>query len=148
MNPGPLLGQEGAGALLALAAAHQAGVRGEVPVGAVLLDALGRELACAGNRSVTDQDPVGHAELVALRQAGGRVGNYRLPGTLAVVSVFPCPMCLSALAQARVAAVCYSAPHDHAPERHRQQALVVRPLDDATPTQAAQLMKNFFELRR
>lgn len=93
---------------LAIAQAQAAALRGEVPVGAlVVLD--DRILAAAGNRTITDCDPTAHAEIVALREAARRVGNYRLVGASLYVTVEPCAMCAGALVQARVARLVYGA---------------------------------------
>ena len=82
----------------------------EVPVGAVLVDAEGRVLGEGGNRTISGHDPTAHAEILALREAGGRLGNYRLPGTTLYVTLEPCAMCAMALVHARVARVVYAAP--------------------------------------
>lgn len=95
--------------ILALVAAGSAGERQEVPVGAVLRDAAGRFLAECGNNRIAAMDPTGHAEMHALRQGATRVGNYRLGGASLAVTLEPCPMCLAALAMARVANITYEA---------------------------------------
>jgi tRNA(adenine34) deaminase len=95
---------------LALREAARAARAGEVPVGAVLVDGAGEVIARAHNRPVAASDPTAHAEVVALRRAGRRLGNYRLPGTTLYVTVEPCAMCAGALVQARVARVVYGAP--------------------------------------
>ena len=92
---------------LALAAAQQAYGNGEVPVGAVLV--LGDTVVSAGNRPIGDHDPSAHAEILALREAGRRLGNYRLPGATVYVTLEPCAMCAMALMHARVARVVYGA---------------------------------------
>jgi len=92
----------------ALALAKQAAAAGEVPVGAVLV----REDALVGagwNRPIADQDPSAHAEILALRDAGRRLSNYRLPGTHLYVTLEPCPMCAGAIIQARVERVLFAA---------------------------------------
>jgi tRNA(adenine34) deaminase len=94
---------------LALREAARAGRAGEVPVGAILVDAGGEVIARAHNRPVATSDPTAHAEIVALRRAARRFGNYRLPGTTLYVTVEPCPMCAGALVQARVARVVFGA---------------------------------------
>jgi tRNA(adenine34) deaminase len=92
----------------ALELARQAGARGEVPVGAVL--ALGDRIVGEGwNRPIGTDDPTAHAEVEALRDAGRRVGNYRLVGTTLYVTLEPCVMCAGALVHARVARVVYGA---------------------------------------
>ncbi len=94
---------------LALGQAMAAGQAGEVPVGAVLCALDGRLLAAARNRTIEDHDPSAHAEILCLRQAGRLVGNHRLAGSVLVVTLEPCLMCVGALIQARVAAVVYGA---------------------------------------
>jgi tRNA(adenine34) deaminase len=80
----------------------------EVPVGAVLvLD--GREIGRGWNRNITRHDPTAHAEIVALRQAGRKLQNYRLPGSTLYVTLEPCAMCAMALIHARVARVVFAA---------------------------------------
>ncbi len=93
---------------LAIVQAQSAALRGEVPVGAlVVLD--DRIVAAAGNRTITDCDPTAHAEIVALRDAAQKTGNYRLIGASLYVTVEPCAMCAGALIQARVARLIYGA---------------------------------------
>jgi len=94
---------------LALDQAREARDRDEVPVGAVLLHADGSVLARAFNRPIGLSDPTAHAEILALRQAAGHTGNYRLPGTILVCTLEPCLMCLGALTQARVAGLVFGA---------------------------------------
>src|SRR5690554_4729070 len=93
----------------ALDCAHEALARGEVPVGAVLVAEDGTELAAAGNAPIGEQDPTAHAEILVLRAAARRVGNYRLPGTTLYVTLEPCAMCTGALVHARVARIVYAA---------------------------------------
>ncbi|MDZ7747503.1 MAG: tRNA adenosine(34) deaminase TadA [Halofilum sp. (in: g-proteobacteria)] len=92
----------------ALAEARAAGARGEVPVGAVLVRD-GVVLAAAGDGPVGACDPSAHAEVRALRAAGARVGNYRLPGTTLYVTLEPCAMCVGALVHARVERLVFGA---------------------------------------
>lgn len=92
---------------LALAQARKASKRGEVPVGAVLVDEAGTVLAEAHNCSVALCDPTAHAEVLALRKAGKVLKNYRLPGTVLYVTLEPCAMCVGALVHARVARLVY-----------------------------------------
>lgn len=93
----------------ALDMARQAGEAGEVPVGAVVMDARGAVLGRGYNRCISDHDPTGHAEIVALRDAATRVGNYRLPGLALYVTLEPCVMCMGAMLHARLARVVYGA---------------------------------------
>ena len=94
---------------LALAQAVQAKELGEVPVGAVLLDADGQLLATGFNRTIVDHDPTAHAEIVALRAAARAAQNYRLPGATLYVTLEPCAMCLGALLHARVGRIVFAA---------------------------------------
>lgn len=95
---------------LALDEATTAGGAGDVPVGAVLLDASGRELARAGNRRERDGDPTAHAELLALRAAAQALGSWRLEGCTLYVTLEPCAMCAAACVQARLGCVVFAAP--------------------------------------
>ncbi|HIJ78470.1 MAG: tRNA adenosine(34) deaminase TadA [Desulfobulbaceae bacterium] len=94
---------------LALDQASLAAERGEVPIGAVLVDGLGNILAENGNRTIELRDPSGHAEMLVLREAGQRIGNYRLTGTTLYVTLEPCVMCAGALVHARVERLVYGA---------------------------------------
>ena len=93
---------------LAIEQARAAGVRGEVPVGAVVV-LEERIVGAAGNRTIADCDPTAHAEIVALRAAASAVGNYRLTGAALYVTIEPCAMCAGALVQARIARLIYGA---------------------------------------
>ncbi|MBL4621981.1 MAG: tRNA adenosine(34) deaminase TadA [Immundisolibacteraceae bacterium] len=86
---------------LALAQAQQAAEQGEVPVGAVVV-CDGELVASAHNLTITDSDPTGHAEIVALRRAGQQLGNYRLVDCDLYVTLEPCAMCVGALVHARI----------------------------------------------
>ena len=93
----------------ALELAARAEADGEVPVGALVV--LGGEVIGEGwNRPVTTCDPSAHAEIVALRAAAARLGNYRLTGATLYVTLEPCPMCAGAMVHARIARVVYGAP--------------------------------------
>ncbi len=90
-------------------AEHARDTLGEVPVGAVLVDAEGRCIGRGLNRTISDHDPSAHAEIVALREAGRALSNYRLTGSTLYVTLEPCAMCAMALVHARVARVVYAA---------------------------------------
>ncbi|ANN66665.1 tRNA-specific adenosine deaminase [Bordetella bronchialis] len=94
---------------LALDQAREAWRVGEVPVGAVVVDAQGQVLGAGYNRTIIDSDPTAHAEIVALRAAARRLANYRLPGLTLYVTLEPCVMCMGAMLHARLARVCYGA---------------------------------------
>lgn len=87
---------------LALAEAEMAAARGEVPVGAVLVDRQGGVLAAAGNRVEADRDPTAHAEIVVLRAGAARLGTKHLSGCDLYVTLEPCAMCAAAIAFARL----------------------------------------------
>lgn len=89
-------------------AAHARDAHEEVPVGAVLVRD-GTVIGEGWNRSVTGNDASAHAEIVALRAAGAREGNYRLPGSTLYVTLEPCVMCAGAIVHARIARVVYAA---------------------------------------
>ena len=89
--------------------AARVGVLGEVPVAAVVLDARGRAVGWGSNRRHRGQDPLGHAELVALRQAAALLGTWRFNDCTLLVTLEPCPMCAGALIQARMGTVVFAA---------------------------------------
>lgn len=96
---------------LAIAQAEKARDLHEVPIGAVLIDASGEVLASASNRTITDSDPTAHAEIIALRSAAARIGNYRLTGCTLYTTIEPCVMCSGALVNARISRLVFGA-HD------------------------------------
>jgi tRNA(adenine34) deaminase len=139
----------------ALAEAERGGAAGEVPIGAVVvIDGViaGR----AHNAPVALRDPTAHAEVLALREAAEKAGNYRLPGATLYVTIEPCAMCCGALVNARVARVVYGAPD---PKAGAVESLF-RLLDDARLNhrvdavggvlagESAALLREFFDRRR
>jgi tRNA(adenine34) deaminase len=139
----------------ALEEARAAAERGEVPVGAVVV--INDEIvARAGNRTIADCDPTAHAEVIALREASKRIGNYRLAGAALYVTIEPCAMCAGAMIQARIARLVYGAPDpkggavqscfavlDHPQLNHRVEVTAGVLADDA-----AAVLKEFFAARR
>lgn len=93
----------------ALREARKAAAAGEVPVGAVVVSHGGKILSRAHNRSVSSCDPTAHAEVLALRKAAKKTGNYRLSGCRLVATIEPCPMCAGASLHARVSEIVYGA---------------------------------------
>jgi tRNA(adenine34) deaminase len=93
---------------VALEQAADSAKAGEVPVGAVVV-VSGEIVATGQNRSIRDSDPSAHAEVVALRAAGSTLSNYRLTDATLYVTLEPCPMCIGAIAQGRVARVVFGA---------------------------------------
>ena len=92
----------------ALDLAAQAAAIGEVPVGAVVVKD-GAIIGRGYNRPISSADPTAHAEIVALREAAARAGNYRLPGCELYVTLEPCAMCVGAMVHARIARIVYGA---------------------------------------
>jgi tRNA(adenine34) deaminase len=141
---------------MALDLANQAAAIGEVPVGAVVTDALGRIIGTGFNRTIIDSDPTAHAEVVALRAAARELQNYRLPGARLYVTLEPCIMCIGAMLHARLARVVYGATDPKtgacgsvldigavAQLNHHTQ-IIGGVLADAS----GQLLKDFFKARR
>ena len=92
----------------ALAEARTSASAGEVPIGAVIVHD-GKILARSGNRTICDNDPTAHAEIIVLREAARLLGNYRLASTTLYVTIEPCSMCAGAIIQARVPRLVYGA---------------------------------------
>ena len=93
----------------ATATGPETGQAEDLPVGAVILDEAGTVIARARNRREIDRDPTAHAEIVAIRQAAGVLGGWRLTGLTLVVTLEPCTMCAGAVTAARLARVVYGA---------------------------------------
>jgi len=91
----------------ALNEAQKAGEMGEIPIGAVLVAENNKLLSAGHNQTVCHKDPTAHAEILALREASHKIGNYRLLNTTLYVTVEPCPMCMGAIIHARVAIVVF-----------------------------------------
>ncbi len=95
----------------AIQAAERAREINEVPIGACLIDKNGDVLAMAGNRTIIDSDPTAHAEILVLREAARKIGNYRLTETAVYTTIEPCAMCAGALVNARIERLIFGA-HD------------------------------------
>lgn len=140
----------------ALALAGGAEAMGEVPIGAVLVDAEGQILGEGFNRVITDADPTAHAEIVALRQAAIRAGNYRLPHTTLYVTLEPCSMCAGALINARVRRVVYAADDLRAGAHHSVFEVLTSPrlnhrcevTRGVLADESAEMLRKFFRSRR
>ncbi|MGQ4648800.1 tRNA adenosine(34) deaminase TadA [Lyngbya aestuarii] len=93
----------------ALELAQAAGDAGEVPVGAVVVDAVGKLIAAGENRRERDKDPTAHAEIIAIRAAGQALQNWHLNNCTLYVTLEPCPMCAGAIVLARLGLLVYGA---------------------------------------
>jgi tRNA(adenine34) deaminase len=139
----------------ALRAAREAESRQEVPIGACVV-MNGEIVARAGNRTRTDCDPTAHAELLAIREAAGRIGNYRLAGVTVYSTIEPCAMCAGALIQARVPLLVYGAPDERAGavDTHFQICNSdqlnhrVKVISRVLEPECRELMQEFFKARR
>ena len=139
----------------ALALAREGRDRREVPVGAVVV-VDGAIVGRGYNQPIGSQDPTAHAEIVAIRQAAQRIGNYRLTGATLYVTIEPCQMCVGAMVHARIARLVYGAPepkagaiesamqaHEHPALNHRL-AVTGRVLE----AECRDVMQAFFKERR
>ncbi|MFM8869438.1 MAG: nucleoside deaminase, partial [Candidatus Nanopelagicus sp.] len=86
----------------AISLAKEAAIKGDVPVGALVVDDAGTILGTGANLREQDNDPTAHAEIVAIRNAASEIGNYRLDDLTMVVTLEPCGMCAGAIAQSRI----------------------------------------------
>ncbi|AUH66457.1 tRNA-specific adenosine deaminase [Paracoccus zhejiangensis] len=140
----------------ALAEARAAALRGEVPVGAVLIDPSGRVIAADGNRTRELLDPTAHAEIQVIRAACRAAGSQRLPGHALWVTLEPCPMCAAAISAARIELLYYGADDprmggvahgarvfDHPQCHHRPQVY-----DGINAGESRALLQDFFAKRR
>jgi len=92
---------------LALIEAEKAGKKGEVPVGAIIIDSCGKVVARGHNLRESKSDPTAHAEIVAIRKASKKTGSWRLAGCTIFVTLEPCPMCAGALVNSRIKRVVF-----------------------------------------
>ena len=138
---------------LALAEARAALATGDVPVGAIVLDADGQVIGTGRNERELLQDPTAHAEIVAIRQAAAATGDWRLSGCTLVVTLEPCVMCAGAIVAARVPVVVFGAwdekagacgsVYDVLRDRRLNHRVEVYPEVDAE--ECGDLLKEFFE---
>jgi len=142
---------------IALELAQAAADAGEAPIGAVVLDpATGEVLARAHNAPIGRHDPTAHAEILALRQAAERLGNYRLTGLTLVVSLEPCAMCAGAISHARIGRLVFGAEDAkgggviHGPRFFEQSTCHWRPtvVGGVLADESAALLRGFFRARR
>jgi len=140
----------------ALAEAHAAATRGEIPVGAVVLGPDGTIIARAGNRTEADHDPTAHAEILALRAAAAARKSPRLPDCDLVVTLEPCPMCAHAISLFRIRRLIFGAYDpkgggvDHGPRIFDASSCHHRPdiVGGVRETESATLLRDFFRSKR
>jgi tRNA(adenine34) deaminase len=140
----------------ALEAAEAATEAGEVPVGAVLVDAAGAVVATSGNRVERDRDPIAHAEMLVLRAGAAALGLKRLADCDLYVTLEPCPMCAAAISLAHVRRVYFGAYDpkgggvEHGPRIFDQPTCHHRPeiYGGIGERRAADLLRRFFRARR
>ena len=142
---------------IALDAAQAAAEAGETPVGAVVIDeASGNVIAVGANQPIGSHDPTAHAEIVALRAAAAKLGNYRLTGLTLVVTLEPCAMCAGAISHARIGRLVFGAadPKGGAvvggPRLFEQPTVHWRPevTGGVLAEESAALLRDFFKARR
>ncbi|KQW73575.1 CMP deaminase [Phenylobacterium sp. Root77] len=142
---------------IALAAAQDAASRGETPVGAVIVDPTTEEVIAIGsNGPIGAHDPTAHAEIVALREAAAKLGNYRLTDLTLVVTLEPCAMCAGAISHARIGRVVFGAEDPkggavvHGPKFFEQPTCHWRPevTSGVLAEESAELLRGFFRARR
>lgn len=139
----------------AFAEARLADTEGEVPVGAIVVSS-GRVIGTGHNRTIGDQDPSAHAEIVALRAAAIERGNHRLTDSTVYVTLEPCAMCVGAMIQARVARLVFAAYDERAGAVGSVVDLSMVPAFNhrievnggLLAAEASDLLKRFFEARR
>lgn len=142
----------------ALTLAKDAAARGEVPVGAVIVDPQTGEIVAEGhNQPIADHDPTAHAEIKALRAAADIIGNYRLTGLHLYVTLEPCAMCAGAISLARIEKLIFAADDPkggaviHGPKFFEQETCHWAPeieQDTAYAAEAGSLLTDFFRARR
>ena len=140
---------------LAFAEARAAEARGEAPIGAAIV-CDGAVIARAGNRTRELADPTAHAELIAIREAAGRIGSERLAGCDLYVTLEPCAMCAGAISHARLRRLYYAAPDpkggavEHGPRFFSQPTCLHAPevYGGIRESEAAAMLRAFFAARR
>jgi len=142
---------------IALEAAQAAAAAGETPVGAVIVDpATGEVVATGANQPIGSHDPTAHAEIVALRAAAQKLGNYRLTDLTLYVTLEPCAMCAGAISHARIGRVVFGAEDPkggavvHGPRFFEQPTCHWRPKVEGgvLAQEAGDLLRSFFRARR
>jgi tRNA(adenine34) deaminase len=142
---------------IALDAAQAAAAAGETPVGAVIVDpASGEVIAVGANQPIGAHDPTAHAEIVAIRAAAAKLGNYRLTGLTLVVTLEPCAMCAGAISHARIGRLVFGAQDEkggavvNGPRFFEQPTCHSRPevTGGILAEESSTMLKAFFRARR
>ena len=142
---------------IALEAAQAAAAAGETPVGAVVVDpASGEVIAVGANQPIGSNDPTAHAEIVAMRAAAQKLGNYRLTDLTLVVTLEPCAMCAGAISHARIGRLVFGAEDPkggavvNGPRFFEQATCHWRPTVEGgvLAKEAGDLLRGFFRARR
>jgi len=142
---------------IALEAAQAAAAAGETPVGAVVVDpASGAVIAVGANQPISSRDPTAHAEIVAIRAAAEKLGNYRLTDLTLVVTLEPCAMCAGAISHARIGRLVFGAEDPkggavvNGPRFFEQPTCHSRPLvaSGVLADESSAMLKAFFKARR
>ncbi len=139
----------------ALRCAQRALEAGEVPVGAVVI-CNGQIVGRGWNRNISECDPAAHAEVLALREAGAAIGNYRLEGCDLFVTIEPCAMCAGALVHARIRRLVYGADDPKAGAVHSVMEVLNHPhlnhqvevRSGVLAGRSAEMLQSFFKSRR
>jgi tRNA(Arg) A34 adenosine deaminase TadA len=141
----------------ALAEAQAAAAAGEAPIGALVVDPqTDAVVAAARNAPIAEHDPTAHAEILALREAARKRGNYRLTGLELFVTLEPCAMCAGAISHARISRLVYGASDEkggaveHGPRFFEQPTCHWRPdvVSGVMARESADLLRGFFRERR
>jgi tRNA(Arg) A34 adenosine deaminase TadA len=142
--------------LRAFTEAEKAAERGEVPVGAVIVDKLGNILAMAGNRTLGDHDPTAHAEMIVIRETAAKLGSERLVDCDLYVTLEPCAMCAAAISFARIRRLYFAAPDEKMGAVEHGPVFFTQPTCHHKPEiyggiggqRAEKLLRDFFKSRR
>ena len=140
----------------AISLAKEAGLKGDVPVGALVVDDAGTIVGMGANLREQDNDPTAHAEIVAIRNAARKVGNYRLDDLTMVVTLEPCGMCAGAIAQSRIKRLVFGSFDEKCGavgsvwDLLRDSRAIYKPevLSGVLENECAQLLSDFFTTKR
>ena len=140
----------------AISLAQEAAIKGDVPVGALVVDDAGNIVGQGANLREQDNDPTAHAEIVAIRSAAKNLGNYRLDELTMVVTLEPCGMCAGAIAQSRIKRLAFGSFDEKYGavgsvwDLLRDSRAIYRPevLSGVLENECAQLLSDFFKTKR